>query len=222
MAADRRTLLSERPPEPGWPGRATPLIRVAVNVAGAVGAAFFARASLEFYLHTHRLLGVAFFAEEMWFVGAFLVRRPARLVTRRLGDWLLAAGGTFGGLLFRPVGVHPQWGVEAGLGCQLAGLAICLMSLYALGRSFGFAAADRGLVTRGPYALVRHPVYAAYVIIQLGYLLQFVALWNVLVLLFASACNIGRALAEERVLTASGDYAAYRARVRWRMLPRAW
>jgi protein-S-isoprenylcysteine O-methyltransferase Ste14 len=222
MATGRGTELSGHPLKPGWPARATPAVRVAMNVAGAAGAAFFARASLEFYLSTHRLIGAAFFAEEMWFVAAFLVRRPARLVSRRLGDWLLAFGGTFGGLLFRPVGMHPQWGVEAGLGCQLAGLAVCLASLYALGRSFGFAAADRGLVTRGPYAVVRHPVYAAYMIIQLGYLLQFVALWNVAVLLFATACNIGRALAEERVLGASGEYAAYRARVGWRLLPGLW
>jgi protein-S-isoprenylcysteine O-methyltransferase Ste14 len=222
MAVNRGTLLSEHPPKPVRAARATPFIRVAMNVAGAVGAAYFARASLDFYLSTHRLIGAAFFAEEMWFVAAFLVRRPARLVSRRLGDWLLAFGGTFGGLLFRPVGIHPLWGVEAGLGCQLAGLAICLTSLYALGRSFGFAAADRGLVTRGPYAVIRHPVYVGYMIIQLGYLLQFVALWNVLVLLFASGCNVGRALAEERVLTESADYAAYRARVRWRLLPGVW
>jgi protein-S-isoprenylcysteine O-methyltransferase Ste14 len=222
MATGRGTELSGHPLKRAWPARATPAVRVAMNVAGAAGAAFFARASLEFYLSTHRLIGVAFFAEEMWFVAAFLVRRPARLVSRRLGDWLLAFGGTFGGLLFRPVGMHPQWGVEAGLGCQLAGLAVCLASLYALGRSFGFAAADRGLVTRGPYAVVRHPVYAAYMIIQLGYLLQFVALWNVAVLLFATGCNIGRALAEERVLGVSGEYAAYRARVGWRLLPGLW
>jgi protein-S-isoprenylcysteine O-methyltransferase Ste14 len=204
------------------PARAAPVIRVAVNVAGAIGAALFARASLEFYLSTHRLIGAAFFAEEMWFVVAFLVRRPARAVSRRPGDWLLAAGGTFGGTLFRPVGAHPPWGVGAGLACQLLGLAVCLASLCALGRSFGFAAADRGLVTRGPYAVVRHPVYAAYVIIQLGYLLQFMALWNALVMLAATGCNIGRALAEERVLAASGGYAGYRAQVRWRLLPGIW
>ncbi len=213
---------SQRPPRSAPPAPAARFVRVAVNVTGSAGAALFARASLEFYLHTHSLVGAAFFVEQMWFVVAFLVRRPAHTVSGRLGDWLLAFGGTFGGVLLRPVGAHPHWGVEAGLGCQLLGLAICLMSLLALGRSFGFAAADRGLVTRGPYAVVRHPVYAAYVLIQLGYLLQSVALWNVLVILVATGCNVGRALAEERLLAASGDYAAYRARVRWRLLPGVW
>ena len=198
------------------------LVRVGVNLAGAVAAALFARASLEFYLHTHRLIGLAFLAEESWFVAAFLIRRPARVVTHRLPDWLLAFCGTFGGLLFRPVGEHPGWGVTTGLVLQLLGLLICIVSLVALGRSFGFAAADRGLVRRGPYAIIRHPVYAAYVVIQSGYLLQSLAWWNVAVLAFVTVCNGGRALAEEDLLATSGGYREYRRQVRWRLLPGVW
>jgi protein-S-isoprenylcysteine O-methyltransferase Ste14 len=202
--------------------RARRLARVGVNVAGALAAALFARASLEFYLHTHRLIGVVFFAEEIWFVAAFLIRRPARAVTHKLSDWLLAFAGTFGGLLFRPIGEHLGWGVAAGLGLQLLGLLICIVSLVTLGRSFGWAAADRGLVRHGPYAVIRHPVYAAYAMIQFGYLLQSLAWWNVAVLVFVTMCNGGRALAEEDVLATSGDYAAYRRQVRWRLLPGVW
>ena len=117
-----------------------------MNLIGAAGAAFFAQATLRFYLQTHRLIGGAFFAEQMWVVVAYLIRRPARDVSRRWGDWLLAFGGTFGGVLFRPDGAHPQWGVTTGLAVQLVGLAICVASFLALGRSFGFVAADRGLV----------------------------------------------------------------------------
>lgn len=197
-------------------------VRIVVNVAGAAGAAWFARASIEFYLHTHRLIGAAFFVEQAWFVAAFLVRRPPRAVGRHLGNWLLVAGGTFGGLLFRPDGDHPQWGVTAGLWLQVLGLALALTSLAALGRSFGFVAADRGLVTRGPYAVVRHPLYAAYFLIQTGYLLQTISVRNALVLTLATCCNVGRLVAEERVLTRSCVYQAYRGRVRWRILPGIW
>ncbi len=198
------------------------IVRILVNLLGAAGAALFAQASLQYYMHTHRLIGGVFFIEQAWFVLAFLIRRPPRAVSWHLGSWLLAAGGTFGGVLLRPDGAHPAWGVETGLGLQLTGLAIAIMSLLALGRSFGFVAADRGLVTRGPYAVVRHPVYAAYVLIQSGYLVQSLSLWNVAVLLFATGCNIGRSLAEERVLAASSAYTAYRRQVRWRLLPGVW
>jgi protein-S-isoprenylcysteine O-methyltransferase Ste14 len=202
--------------------RATLLTRISANLIGACGAAFFAQATLQSYLKTHRLIGAVFFAEQMWVVIAYLFRRPARTVSRRSGDWLLAFGGTFGGVLFRPVGAHPHWGVDAGLGVQLFGLAICIFSFLALGRSFGFVAADRGLVRRGPYAVVRHPIYASYLLLQSGYLLQSLSVRNALVMLFASGCNVGRALVEDRILATSEQYDAYRSHVRWRMLPGVW
>ena len=215
-------------PAADYPGRSARqigperLVRMAANVAGAAAAVFFARASLQFYLSTHQLIGVAFFVEQTWFVIAFLIRRPPKAVSRGLGDWALAYGGTFGGTLLRPAGAHPPWGVSAGLGLQLLGLAICGLSLAALGRSLGLAPANRGLVTRGPYAVVRHPLYAAYFLIQFGYVLQSMALWNILVMVLACGCNIGRVLTEERLLGTSADYAAYRQRVRWRLLPGVW
>jgi protein-S-isoprenylcysteine O-methyltransferase Ste14 len=196
---------------------------ILVNLLGAAGAALFARASRQYYWHTHRLIGAAFFIEQIWFVAAFLIRRTPGAVSRHPGSWLLAAGGTFGGVLFRPAGAHPGWGVATGLGLQVPGLAIAIVSLLALGRSFGFVAADRGLVTRGPYAVVRHPVYAAYMVIQSGYLLQAISPRNIAVLVLATGCNAGRAIAEERVLAASSAaYEAYRRRVRWRLLPGLW
>jgi protein-S-isoprenylcysteine O-methyltransferase Ste14 len=198
------------------------LTRIVVNLAGATVAALFAQASLRFYLHTHRLIGDLFVIEQTWFAVMFLLRRPAEAVSRRPGSWLLAFGGTFGGLLLRPGGAHPPWGVEAGFVLQLVGLLIAITSLLALGRSFGFVAADRGLKTRGPYAVVRHPIYASYLLIQSGYVLQSLSLRNALVFAFASACNVGRALAEERLLARSPAYRAYQKQVRWRLIPYLW
>jgi protein-S-isoprenylcysteine O-methyltransferase Ste14 len=193
-----------------------------VNLAGAAGAALFARASVLFYLHTHRLIGGLFVIEQVWFVIAFLIRRPERAISRRLSSWLVAFGGTFAGVLYRPEGAHPFWGVTAGFVLQLAGLLACIVSLLALGRSFGFVAADRGLKTRGPYALVRHPVYSSYLLIQCGYVLQAVSLRNIVVLLAATSFNVGRAVAEEGLLSRSPAYRAYCARVRWRIVPYVW
>jgi protein-S-isoprenylcysteine O-methyltransferase Ste14 len=202
--------------------RAERLIRILANLVGAGGAALFAEASLRSYQQTHRFIGAAFLVEQTWIVVAYLVRRPARAVSRRLGDWLLAFGGTFGGVLFRPFGAHPHWGFEAGLSIQLLGLAICVISFLTLGRSFGFAAADRGLVRRGPYAVVRHPIYASYLLLQAGYLLQSISVRNALVMVFATSCNVGRALAEDRMLATSEQYDTYRAQVRWRFVPGVW
>jgi protein-S-isoprenylcysteine O-methyltransferase Ste14 len=105
---------------------------------------------------------------------------------------------------------------------QLAGLLAAITSLAALGRSFGFVAADRGLKTRGPYGVVRHPLYASYLLIQGGYVLQSLSVPNALVFAFTTACNVGRVLAEEKILTGSPAYQAYQQRVRWRLIPHLW
>ena len=210
------------PPRPVARPPGPPILRVSANLVGAGGAAFFAYATLRAYLETHRLIGAGFVVEQTVVVLAYLVRRPARSVTRRTSDWLLAFGGTFAPVLLRPDGAHPAWGLQAGLALQVVGLVVCLLSFLALGRSFGFAAADRGLVRRGPYAVVRHPVYASYLVLQTGYLLQSLSLGNALVVLLATACNAGRIVAEERVLATNTGHAAYRGKVRWRLVPGLW
>ena len=207
---------------PSTSPRTRQLLRFGANLVGAFGAVLFARAGLQHYLRTHSLIGGLFFAEQLWIVVAFVVRRPARAVSQRPADWLLAFGGTFGGVLFRPDGAHLHGWIVAGLAVQLAGLALCVTSFIALGRSFGFAPADRGLKRRGPYAVVRHPVYASYFLLQLGYVLQSVSVRNAAVMLFVCGCNVGRVRSEERFLLANSAYGAYRAEVPWRLLPGVW
>ncbi len=202
--------------------RAKQLVRISANVVGAAGAAYFAVITLQVFLQTHRLLGAGFFLEQMVVVAVYLLRRPALQVTRRTRDWVLAFGGTFVPVLLRPDGVHLPLGVKLGIALQIVGLAICLWSFFALGRSFGFAAADRGLVRVGPYGVVRHPIYGAYLLLQGGYLLQSLSLRNVIVFLVASGCNVGRAIVEEELLARNPAHASYRAKVRWRMVPGVW
>ena len=68
--------------------------------------------------------------------------------------------------------------------------------------SFGIVPANRGVVARGPYTFVRHPIYAGYLLTHAAFLMAYPRPWNVLILLTADAALIGRALMEERVLGA--------------------
>jgi protein-S-isoprenylcysteine O-methyltransferase Ste14 len=104
---------------------------------------------------------------------------------------------------------------------QVIGLLLWGWAFSCLGRSYGIVAADRGLVTRGPYRYVRHPLYTAYLVGGAGYLIQSLSLWNAAVDLVAVGWQLVRVRAEERQLEGS-DYARYRARVRWRLCPRLW
>ena len=196
--------------------------RICASLVGAASAAVFSYSFLQFYVETHRPIGIIFFAQQTLVVLAYLIRRPARLVTRRPADWLLAFAGTFIGVLFRPEGEHPAWGLWAGGGLQVAGAAVAATCIITLGRSFGFAAADRGVVTRGPYTVVRHPMYAAYLLLGSGYLLQSLSVRNAVIFVIGTVCNAGRALAEERLLAHNSDYLAYRHRVRRRIVPGVW
>lgn len=197
-------------------------LTVCANVVGAASAAVFAYSFLRFYLQSHRAIGIVFSVQQTFVAVAYLIRRPARRVTRRLDDWCLAFAGTFIGALLRPDGQHPVWGFWAGTLLQLTGAAVIIMCIFTMGRSFGFAAADRGVVTHGAYTVVRHPMYASYLLLQSGYLLQSLSVPNAAIVVLGTLCNGGRALAEERLLAANRIYLAYRRQVRRRVIPGVW
>lgn len=154
---------------------------------------------------------------EGWVALLFLVRRSPTDVSSRRTAWVAATVGSFAMLLARPAsaGLPPLW-CEA---LQLAGVAVTLLSLGALGRSFGIVAANRGVKTQGPYRLVRHPAYAGYFIAYVGYVLENFSAANVLLLLLATGAQVVRIDEEERILVRDPAYSEYRARVDRRLIP---
>ncbi len=158
------------------------------------------------------------FLQETLLVVLFLIRRPSRATSSRPADWALGVAGTFLPLLMR---ANTQLGALASIGrpVQIAGLILGLVAVAGLGRSFGIVAAHRGLRTDGPYRLVRHPLYAAYAITYVGYLLSYPRVLNVVLVAVTIAVMWARVVAEERVLAEDPDYRAYRERTRWRFVP---
>jgi len=115
----------------------------------------------------------------------------------------------------------PAW--PAG-GLVIVMLAACLSfaSLVSLGRWFGVRPALRGLATKGPYRFVRHPMYLAYVVADIGYNLQEWNTGTVLLVLAGWMSLLYRIHAEERVLSHDPGWATYTAAVRSRLIPGLW
>lgn len=83
--------------------------------------------------------------------------------------------------------------------------------------------AGQRLIDTGPYAVVRHPMYAAALPMFAGMPLGLGSWWAYLAAVLIVACLVARILDEERMLTAElPGYAAYQQRVRWRLLPAVW
>ena len=178
----------------------------------------FAWANFSHWLSTGKPSGLGTTALEAWAATLFLVRRrPERLSLRPLA-WVAAPIGSFAMLLARPHGGGlPELPCEL---LQLAGVLLALASLATLGRSFGLVAADRGLKTRGPYRLVRHPAYAGYLVAYVGYVLENPAPLNLALLCLSTAFQLVRIREEEAVLGGDTGYRAYRERVPYRLVPR--
>jgi protein-S-isoprenylcysteine O-methyltransferase Ste14 len=84
---------------------------------------------------------------------------------------------------------------------------------------------ERGhsVVTTGPYAYVRHPMYSGALIFFLGTWLLFGSWWGLLaVVLFGVLIAVRTVLEEETLKAELEGYADYAARVRYRLVPLLW
>jgi protein-S-isoprenylcysteine O-methyltransferase Ste14 len=74
----------------------------------------------------------------------------------------------------------------------------------------------------GPYRVVRHPLYLAYVLQDVGYNLQEWSIGTLILVAAGWASMIYRIHAEERVLSHDANWSDYASRVRYRLLPGIW
>lgn len=146
----------------------------------------------------------------------FLVRSEPVSVSTDPIDWALAIGATFAPFFFSPA----AWGLlpEAKL-LLLVGTSIQIAGLISLNRSFGIIAAKREIKTAGMYKIIRHPLYASYLLSFTGYTLANTSKTNLAVYITMMTLLFFRLLREERHLSLDGQYRQYMNRVRYRVIP---
>lgn len=148
-----------------------------------------------------------------------LLRHPTTNISRRPMDWILGFCGTFTGLLMAPSSDSPLVPLALCSFVMMLGIYLQLAAKFTLRRSFGVIAANRGVKASGPYRFVRHPMYAGYALTHIGFLLSGPTLWNILVCGLTLGLNVGRIVAEERMLLNDPAYQALSTKVRYRLFP---
>ncbi len=124
--------------------------------------------------------------------------------------------------------VPPDWpqgaqGVLSVIGAVLAigGLVFAAWAGRTMGRSLTAfpKPVEAGLVTRGPFAIVRHPMYTGGLGLFVGYSL-FASVPALVLTVALAFLRAGKLRVEERHLVAVyADYGAYQARVPHRLIP---
>lgn len=177
-------------------------------------------------------------------VTVYLIRNDPALAERRMGagPWaekepaqriiMCLASAGFIALLVVPALDHRFGWSGLPAYAALAGDALVLLGwlgvfLVFKENSFSAAtiqvAADQHVISSGPYAWVRHPMYAAGLVMLFGMPLALGSVWGVLVVIAIIPALIWRLLDEEHFLARHlPGYVEYQRRVRFRLLPSIW
>lgn len=159
-----------------------------------------------------RVAGLIFLALVVFLT---VIRHAPKNVSSGIEPRLTAIAGTFClmFLVVLPTG-SPGLGLRILASClMVVGTVLSIWCVIYLGRSFSIMAAARRLVVQGPYAIVRHPLYAAEAVTTLGAVIAGWSIWSALLFVLWWALQYRRMLNEERILRATfpeyEDYASH-------------
>jgi protein-S-isoprenylcysteine O-methyltransferase Ste14 len=107
----------------------------------------------------------------------------------------------------------------SGIALELLGVALSQVSRVYMGRSFGILPGNRGIVSKGPFRLVRHPIYAGWFLLTVGYLASYPSWTSCLITLATIHFMMWRIQLEEDLLNDDPDYRRYCGMVPFRLLP---
>ncbi|ARN79774.1 methyltransferase family protein [Methylocystis bryophila] len=121
---------------------------------------------------------------------------------------------------------------EMSAAASLAGEALMLvgwLAMFLVLRANPFAAStievakDQRVITSGPYALMRHPMYSGAVLLLCGIPIALGSWWGLIPFALMVPVLVWRLLDEEKFLEKNlPGYADYEATVRWRLIPKIW
>ena len=180
----------------------------------------FAYSNLNSFLDNPRLSVFLIVVAETIAAMFLIIRRDPDETWHSWQTWLTTTCGTLAPLLLRPVEAAED--LPIGEALLLFGFIIQILALVSLNRSFGLLPALRGVKSSGLYGWVRHPLYSAYVVYFIGYLINNQSFNNAAVAVLGIAFLVMRIHYEEALLIKQADYKQYLSKTRWRLIPAVW
>ena len=164
-------------------------------------------------------------ANIVWLIGAAVmaVMSFARFAPRSATVNLRTIAAS-GAMLILPCFMRPidrSTGALAtvGLVFELIGVILTQVARVYMGRSFGILPANRGIVSKGPFRWVRHPIYFGWLILSIGYSMSYANPRNTILIVATLPFMVWRIDQEEAHLSADPEYRGYMVHVRYRLLP---
>jgi protein-S-isoprenylcysteine O-methyltransferase Ste14 len=140
-----------------------------------------------------------------------------------------------GWIIFMPLDAERfHWSPRLPAWVQATGAVLIILAFWSWSRVLkanSFAATtirvqherEQKVISTGPYAIVRHPMYADAIFLFMGAPLLLGSLWGLAVLLLIAPILAARALGEEALLFEGlPGYRDYAAKVRFRLIPGVW
>jgi protein-S-isoprenylcysteine O-methyltransferase Ste14 len=181
---------------------------------------FFAYRMVMAFLHGGGAAPLLMMTGEAIVIAFVLLRPKTEDISVSPREWMIAFGATIAPLLVQAEVPQPPL-VDARVCTIIIGFSLLaqIAAKMSLNLSFGIVPANRGVKSDGFYRLVRHPVYASYLIGHIGFLMLYPSPFNATVYAIALGLQIRRIFAEERLLSRDPAYREYQEVVRYRLLP---
>jgi protein-S-isoprenylcysteine O-methyltransferase Ste14 len=193
--------------------------RVAHIVSGVVVCVIYGLFIYAHYLtfiKTDQFVWLMLCFSETLIVGMYIFRRKPQTISIDVFDWVIAMIGSFAPLFFRP----STWGVfPIAEYLIMLGIVLQVLGLISLNSSFALVAANRQVKTHWMYQVVRHPIYASYCLILIGYVLVNTTMFNSFIYLLSMTFLGLRIIKEEKHLMLDPLYRQYTKKVRYRLIP---
>jgi protein-S-isoprenylcysteine O-methyltransferase Ste14 len=189
-------------------------VRFRLEVVWSAISLVLAAFSLDAAVERGQWADVAYFALHLQAAVLFLRRHPAILAPVSAAHCMVPLFAMLYVYAFDTSGSS-----VIGDGPLLVGCALCFASSYTLGRSYAVLPALRGLEVNGLYRVVRHPIYASYILMDAGIVLSTPTLRNLGVMIVGVVCTLWRIELEEEILMQDTRAMDYRTQVPFKLVP---